>query len=148
MHEETEAESSIDILGASVDGISGRVCPTHKRRWRLCLALRWAGRRPRVTGQEIERLIGQVVFVVLANRFMLSILRHVYDFIRDSYTHRQRLWASAAHECCVLAGLVPLLGANLRLHWHPRVTSIDACPTEMGVAECDWFVSDVCRVGR
>ena len=117
MHEETGAEPEAVILGADLDGKKGRLVATARRRTRLRLALLWCSRRPRITGRELERLVGHCIFVLLTYRASLSVLRHVYDFIRDSYDRPQRLWISVAEECRHLAGFMPLVCADLRLKW-------------------------------
>ena len=91
--------------------------------------------RPCISGRELEKLAGHAVFVLLTNRLALSVLRHIYDFIKDSYGRRQRLWKSVADECLVLAGLLPLLGEHNPVHMaHPQ-TNQHTLGTELEMLE-------------
>ena len=120
------------FLGGLVEGRRGMVTPTPKRRHKIQQACRWLARRPRVTGEKLERIIGHIVFVLMTSRPALSILRHAYDFVKDSYAVRQRLWASVAEEFSVIGGLLPLVVADMRLPWHPEIIATDACESGFG----------------
>lgn len=134
MHEETPAESVAVCLGATVDGKSGQVVPTPRRRGRLAAALRWLSRYPRVCGREIERLVGHVIFVFLGNRLALSVLRHAYDFTQDSYGTRQKLWPSVAEVIAALAGLLPLIRSRMRGERSGTIWAVDACESGFAVS--------------
>ena len=101
----------------------------------------------RVTGREVERYVGHLIDHIMLKRELLSILRTLYDFVRDCYHVRARLWPSAAREVAQCRGLLPLMSANLRLQWCPTVCAYDACLS--GMASCQTTLSSdlVKRIG-
>ena len=86
MHEETTAEHDAQILGGRFHGKHNIIRPTTKRIIRTRKALLWLARRPRVTGREVERIVGHLCLLLLTDRSTLSILCHLHTFISDSYT--------------------------------------------------------------
>eukprot|EP00974_Lingulodinium_polyedra_P049704 4779807-Lingulodinium_polyedra.AAC.1 len=53
------AEGGGEALGCLLDSPARATRITGKRRWRLDGALRWALRRRRISGEQLERLVGQ-----------------------------------------------------------------------------------------
>ena len=76
--------------------------------------------------------MGHLIFSLMVSRLALSVLRHCYDFIRDSYDVRQRVWASVASEIRVTLGILPLLRADLRLRWCTTISAYDASMMRLG----------------
>ncbi|CAK0801113.1 unnamed protein product, partial [Prorocentrum cordatum] len=147
IHEVVEATDVFTSLGRLIDGASGRVFSRPERPERLRQASLWLEQRPRVTGREVERYVGHLIDHLMLKRELLSILRSLYDFVRDCYHVRARLWPSAAREVEQCRRLLPLMSANLRLQWSPTVFAYDACLT--GMATCQTTLSSdlVKRIG-
>ncbi|CAK0877082.1 unnamed protein product, partial [Prorocentrum cordatum] len=142
-----EATDVFTSLGRLIDGASGRVFSRPERSERLRQASLWLEQRPRVTGGEVERYVGHLIDHLMLKRELLSILRSLYDFVRECYHVRARLWPSAAREVEQCRRLLPLMSANLRLQWSPTVFAYDACLT--GMATCQTTLSSdlVKRIG-
>ena len=81
IHEETEPELRCNSLGYEIDGESGVVSPSRDKAAKLSAAFAWLSRRPRVSGQQVEKLIGHAVHVLLLRRELLSMFRSLYDFV-------------------------------------------------------------------
>ncbi|CAK0898069.1 unnamed protein product, partial [Prorocentrum cordatum] len=147
IHEVVEATDVFTSLGRLIDGASGRVISRPERSERLRQASLWLEQRPRVTGREVERYVGHLIDHLMMKRELLSILRSLYDFVRECYHVRARLWPSAAREVEQCRRLLPLMSANLRLQWSPTVFAYDACLT--GMATCQTTLSSdlVKRIG-
>jgi len=62
MHEETIAEGDAEILGGRFHGDQTVIRPSFKKFSRVVQACRWVSRRPRITGQEMERILGHCIF--------------------------------------------------------------------------------------
>eukprot|EP00973_Karenia_brevis_P082010 11369297-Karenia_brevis.AAC.1 len=62
VHEEEKAAQWAVSLGFALDTISGSYSVTPERCFKIRLAFRWLSTRPRVTGQEVERLLGHGTF--------------------------------------------------------------------------------------
>ena len=105
IHEVVEATAVFTSLGRLIDGSSGRVFSRPERTERLRQASLWLEQRPRVTGREVERYVGHLIDHIMLKREILSILRSLYDFVRDCYHVRARLWPSAAREVAQCRGL-------------------------------------------
>ncbi len=134
MHDETAPESDATILGGRFHGRCNVLKPTQARVERSRKAFLWLARRPRITGRELERLVGHGVFLSLLNRSSLSIFCHVHNFIGDSYDIRTRLWSSVADECWLFAALLPLISADLSRGWSEVVGAVDACKSGIGIS--------------
>ena len=70
MHEETGAEGDAVILGGRFRGDENRIVPSPRRFVRVRKAFRWLSRRPRITGQELERMVGHGIYLGLLHRPM------------------------------------------------------------------------------
>ncbi|CAK0796211.1 unnamed protein product, partial [Prorocentrum cordatum] len=148
MHEISPVSDAAVILGASVGG-----SPPSTRRVlnKLLLvrgALQWLASGPTVTGRQVEVIVGHYVALTSFNRLGLSVMRSLYDFIRDKYVMPTRLWASCRYEAWVMADVSLLLSARLDRPWSPVVTASDAANRGMAVCEAVFPVSAVASVGR
>ena len=73
MHEIEFSESTVTMLGWA-DRREGVLRPTYKRIWRIRIAIRELLSRGRMTGQQLEPLIGHMTFVSLCRREALACL--------------------------------------------------------------------------
>ena len=140
VHEVTGPSAEAVSLGYRIMGRDGIVAPTEKKLHALGAAGRWLTRRPRTKGSDIERFMGHVTHVCLLRREMLSIFRHTYRFIQESYDTSVRLWPSVAAEIQWFVALLPLCKARLNRPLHSTVTASDACHT--GYAVCSRVLSE------
>ncbi|CAK0894772.1 unnamed protein product [Prorocentrum cordatum] len=148
IHEVVRASSTFSSLGRLVDGVQGMVFSRPERTDRFRQACLWLERRPRVTGKEIERFVGHVIDHIMLRRELLCILRALYDFIREHYAERRRLWPSAAAEVAQCRSLLSVMFSNLRMPWSPIVVASDACLSGMAAATTNLPVSVVSSIGR
>lgn len=135
-HEEMDANTLIESLGVPVNGLVGQVTTTPTRDWRLDRALEGlAFHRPFISGRELEVIVGHITIRALLNRSLMSILRHAYVFIRQTYDRRQRLWKSVAKEMQIFRGVMVLGVANIFSQWDNQVLCTDACLSGYAVLE-------------
>ncbi|CAK0851102.1 unnamed protein product, partial [Prorocentrum cordatum] len=138
-----------ELLGCELDLRTGCWQVLGRRLWRIYGALGHAlGKRARVTGQELERLIGHLVSLLMLRRGDLAMLHASYEFARASYTKRQPLWKSVRRELAWVKSLLPCLRAGTTLPWSDVVTCFDASPWGYGIVEAEWDLDSVQRVGR
>ncbi|CAE7559605.1 ppt1 [Symbiodinium natans] len=97
-HDVTEAASLAESLGVRIDGMAGHVLPTPKRDWRLDRALSAICRGVKLSGQELQVVIGHVTVRSLLHRGLMGIIRYAYAFIEKNYTRRTRVWGSVLQE--------------------------------------------------
>ena len=144
LHEVVWATQSSTPLGSYFDGANNEIGSKPERAWQIKSALKWFAKGPRVTGRQVEALIGHYTHEGLFARGSLSVFRAAYTFVQDSYYVRQELWPSVCREMYIAAGLMPLMVSRLDLPWSPYVTATDAC--ESGWGACKAFIgSDKAR---
>jgi hypothetical protein len=85
LHEIEYATPFTTTLGAQLDGSRHMVRPRPERVWALCEAFRWAASGIRISGQQLEVLLGHFVHEALFPWPALSVFHACYSFIRDSY---------------------------------------------------------------
>ncbi|CAK0841047.1 unnamed protein product [Prorocentrum cordatum] len=138
-----------ELLGCELDLRTGCWQVSGRRLWRLYGALEHLlSRRVKVSGQELERLIGHIVAAFMLRREGLALLHSSYEFVQASYTKRQPLWKSVLRELGWVKALLPCLRSDTRRPWSELVTCFDASPWGYGVVETEWDLGDVQRVGR
>jgi len=123
----------VESLGCEVDGGTGTVgvAPAKLlalvRRTQLQLATGTA------TGRELASLVGSWTWAALVRRPALAIFSSVYRFVEIAKDRRFSIWPSVARELLTMARLAPLLSANLRSEWFPRLVACDASDFALGV---------------
>ncbi|CAK0800855.1 unnamed protein product, partial [Prorocentrum cordatum] len=137
------------LLGFTLDSKAARWRPAPKKFWRVhgCIShLLEPGRR--ITGRQLERLVGHVVALLLLRREALSLLSAVYVFIRSTYDRAQPLWPSCRRELRWVLALLPTVFADMKRPWHSEVGAFDASPWGAGVCAARWPLSAVQAAGR
>ena len=147
VHEELEACPIGQSLGFLVDGQKGIVTPVPERLQKVKLALDWLGRRPWVSGKQVERLLGHCIHFMLLRRELLSIFRAMYDFVQKSYHYKSVLFSSAAREARWASSLLGLCSVDLKRTWSEKVTSSDASLSGIAVCTRELPREDVARLG-
>ena len=137
VHEETEAQSTVQSLGFLVDGVTGTIQPVPERLDRVVRCFAWLGKAPRISGRAVERLLGHAVHLCMLRRELLSIFRSLYDFIHSSYKVRTKLWPSAAKEARWASHLMKLCSSDLKRTWSTSITSSDASLSGIAVSRRD-----------
>ena len=94
IHEVELFERKGSALGVVVD--CERLCTsiTGKRRCRLERALAYALQRGKLSGRDLECLLGHCTYADLARREVLSVFSACYAFVQASYWERQAMWPS------------------------------------------------------
>ncbi|CAK0817209.1 unnamed protein product, partial [Prorocentrum cordatum] len=138
-----------ELLGCELDLQTGCWHVLGRRLWRVYGALEHVlSGRAKVSGQELERLIGHLVSILMLRREGLAMLHSSCEFAQASYSKKQPLWKSVAREMGWVKALQPCLRADTRRPWSEVVTCFDAPPWGYGIVETDWDLKDVQRVGR
>lgn len=96
-----------------------------------------------MTGRQMAKMLGRAVSASLLFRGVLSIFRGCYDFDRENWSRRRRLWPSAIAEAQQFAALVAFASADLRAGWCGTVGVADASLSGYAVARAD-VGADVC----
>ncbi|CAK0830267.1 unnamed protein product, partial [Prorocentrum cordatum] len=117
-------------LGWHLDGDARVARPSDKRFALVRRGVRALLRQRKVSGWQVEAVLGYVVFLCLMRRERLSIFHAVYRFVRESYAKFQRLWADWSQP------------------WTPCVYASDASLHGFGVSQSLWSHRDVAEVGR
>ena len=136
VHEIEFSESTVTMLGWQIEE-KGVLRPTYKRIWRIRIAIRELLSRGRMTGQQLERLIGHMTFVSLCRREALAVLGEVYTFIRRHYLECVPIWKTVRKELMKFDGLCPLIFNNMRSGWSNAVYAVDASEWGLGVVRSD-----------
>ena len=83
IHEEVRGAAQVESLGFWLDGVALEVKPTRKRLWRARRALDWLlAKERKITGAQLERVLGRMTLLALARREVLAVWRSSYDFVR------------------------------------------------------------------
>ncbi|CAK0898804.1 unnamed protein product [Prorocentrum cordatum] len=106
-----------ETLGCALDGHRLETQVTEKRRWRIDGAFRWALRRRRLSGKQLERLVGHATFVSLLGLMALSAFNACYAFIHRYGDAAAEVRLTARQELQAFIGLLPLVRAPWDLPW-------------------------------
>lgn len=148
VHEELDAQPLAQSLGFLVDGKTGVITPVPERLSKVCKVFSWMARRPRVSGKSVERLVGHAVHLCLLRRELLSIFRHLYDFIYANYNRRVKLWRGAAQEARWASVLLQLCSVDVKRGWSSDITASDASLSGIAVSRRPLSESEQIRHGR
>ncbi|CAK9052120.1 unnamed protein product [Durusdinium trenchii] len=146
LHDNCVDEASTQLLGWELNK-AAELRPTHRRLWRVRLAVREVCKRGRASGQQLERLIGHITFISLCRRESLSCLGEVYTFIQRHYGTVVPLWKSVRSELLKWDGLAPLIYSQLTLPWSRQVYAVDASEWGLGVVQSQMSTSEVQELG-
>ncbi|CAK0892251.1 unnamed protein product, partial [Prorocentrum cordatum] len=91
-------------LGWHLDGDARVARPSDKRFVLVRRGVRALLRPRKVSGWQVEAVLGHVAFLCLMRRELLSIFHAVYRFVRGSCAKSQRLWDSAREELRAFLG--------------------------------------------
>lgn len=134
-HDITSPSTLAESLGVRINGLSGEVQATPHRDWRLHRALPFLSKRPVISGEQLQVILGHVTVRALINRNLMGIMRHAYVFVEKCYAVRVRLWRSVAEELDIFRSLMPLGISNFRSPWDEHPLCTDACLSGYAVME-------------
>ena len=146
MHEEVDATSEIKSLGYFIDGEGGVVLGAPVKIGKVTCVLESLSRRPRVSGKQVERILGHAIHLPLVRRELLACIRSLYDFVQSYYDKRVRLCKPLAQECAVLGSLLKIAFTDFKRPFSEHVLISDACKTAIAVHQAKWSISDVSQV--
>ena len=136
------------VLGWGLRRSPPRVRPLVRRLWRTRLAVRGVCAGLFASGDDIERLMGHIIFVTLVRREGLIIFDHCFAFIRRFGSRRVRLWPSVIRELEMWDGIAPLLFMDLSKAWHDVLHVVDASPDGCGVCSSTATTAEARDLGR
>lgn len=131
-HEMEWASTSAKPLGSRFSGKSNVLGPHFDKLHNLKSANRFMSPGTRVSGQQVEVLLGIFTHEFMYNRSGFSVFRAAYTFVQDSYYTKQHLWDSVAREFMVAGYILLLIGAKLNLDWSTEVRCSDASTAGWG----------------
>ena len=137
VHESTDGATDVDYVGLHFDGKNHEIRLSWNRLWRLRLGIKHIATLPRVSGTQLEKLVGHITWALLLRRECLSILSSVYVFIKRFYQEPALIWPSVRRELEQVAALLPLVVSNFGLRWDPVVLASDASDFGYGVMQQD-----------
>ena len=146
-HELSDALEVDEVLGIFIDGPRKLVRLSDRRYSRVRGCLQWVLHRGRLSGRELECLLGHLTFCFLIRRPLLSSFSACYRYLRWTYHKCVPMWPSVRDELQAALGLLPLCYSELDVPWHEEIFAYDACPSGMGVVSAVWDLKDVASVG-
>ena len=91
VHEEEECEDGAKVLGWEYE-TDGTFRPSRSRVWRV-VAIKEVLRRGRMSGVQLEQLLGHLTFISLGKREVLSIFGDSYTFVKRHYHDSAPIWS-------------------------------------------------------
>jgi hypothetical protein len=147
-HAPSPASTVADVLGVEFNSERCGFRPTAKRYGLIRRTIEWVLRRGRLSGQQLEILVGHMTYFCMLQRGALSIFNSVYKFIRTAGARTLPLWQSVAEELRVFRSLMPLVNSRWDLPWDCTVLCYDSCEDGRGVVQGKWPLPWVVGAGR
>jgi hypothetical protein len=141
VHEVTGEDSNLSALGMEFYETGVRVSPA--RRWRLRQAVAHIQKVKRLSGQELEILIGHFTYVFLLCRPCLAVFQSAYLYIRRYYTRRVHVWNTVLKELQWAADLLTMVEVRFDSPFNPHVMCTDSSKGGFGAHEGIWPVEAV-----
>ena len=148
VHEVEAASTWATNLGFCIDGLSGKVSPTLRKSWEIKRAISQLRRRPKITGQQLEKFLGHCTFQLLGCRPLLSLFRSCYSFVQRNYLRTTRLWHSAVRELLMLDGTILHAYSCMRDDWSPNVHAVDSSLAGYGIMEGSFSTGLIGSIGQ
>eukprot|EP00438_Fugacium_kawagutii_P018856 Skav230896 [mRNA] locus=scaffold2765:199618:204679:- [translate_table: standard] len=142
VHEVEELEPNTKILGWEYED-DGYFRPSRHRIWRLRSAIRYVLRRGRISGHQLERLLGHIAFASLGKREMFSMLGECYTFVQRHRSLEVPIWKSVRKELQCWERLSPLIVQNLASEVCTEVLAVDASEWGLGAVGCHFNKQEV-----
>ena len=148
MHEtEVQCEKAC-ALGIVLDG---KRLETRARKIRLCgvrSAIGTALRRRRMSGRELEVLLGHCTYLALVKRPLLSCFHASYRYVQPTNRTKTAHRSTVVDELTHFRALTFFCFSQWWPPWSTDVFSTDASLQGYGLAASDWARSEVAEAGR
>eukprot|EP00434_Breviolum_minutum_P020702 symbB.v1.2.018256.t1/scaffold1449.1/size118046/7 len=112
------------------------------------MAIKEVLRRGRMSGVQLEQLLGHLTFISLGKREVLSIFGDSYTFVKRHYHDIAPTWKSVRKELLTWCRVSPLIVQDLRSEWSSEISAVDASEWGLGVTSTVVEVAEVEKVGR
>lgn len=142
VHEVEELGENTKILGWEYEK-DGSFRPSRQRIWRLRVAVRAVLRRGRITGHQLERLLGHMAFASLGKREMFSMLGECYTFVQRHRSAEVPIWKSVRKELSCWERLSPLIVQDLACGFCSEVVAVDASEWGLGAVASHFNIDEV-----
>eukprot|EP00438_Fugacium_kawagutii_P006869 Skav205284 [mRNA] locus=scaffold1690:137803:145924:+ [translate_table: standard] len=142
VHEVEELEQNTKILGWEYED-PGSFRPSRQRIWRLRIAIRAILKRGRVSGHQLERLLGHIAFASLGKREMFSMLGESYTFVQRHRSREAPIWKSVRRELSCWERLSPLIVQDLACGVCTEVLAVDASEWGLGAVGSNFNEQEV-----
>ena len=93
--------------------LNGTFRPSRSRVWRVRMAIKEVLRRGRMSGVQLEQLLGHLTFISLGKREVLSILEIATLLSSGTYHDIAPIWKSVRKELLTWCRVSPLIVARL-----------------------------------
>lgn len=124
-----------ETLGWSFASDEPLVSAKPSRIWRLRLALKHALKMPRLTGSQLEVLVGHCTHAFLMRRELLSCFGAVYSFILAGRDTARSLWPAVRKELEWAAALLCFCRRDLAAPFDETIHAVDASEWGLGAVE-------------
>ena len=125
-HDVEQSEEETIFTGLSFDHKRRRISIKRDRAWTLYEALDFARKQPRMTGQQMEKLLGHFTWAALIRREALCIPAVCYQFMRAAYHSCLAPWTAVRQELKWMRDIIPLLFCDLGRGRNGAVLATDA----------------------
>ena len=146
VHEVESSEGKIKVLGWEFDKTQLR--PLNHRVWRVKLSIDRLLQLGRISGRQLEKVIGHASFICLGRREGLSVFGETYTFIHRHYWSPHRIWSSVRRELRIFSGILPLLWRDLASPWCSQVTATDASTWGLGATTAEFSREEIKSLGK
>lgn len=146
VHEEESSADEIKVLGWQFSGTELRPLP--HRVWRLRLAMQKILTTGRISGKQLEKVVGHASFIMLGRREALAIFGETYTYIQRRYHYPHRIWKSVRRELQIFNGICPLIWRDLAQPWSTEVAAIDASEWGLGCTSAEFSIEEVKQLGK
>ncbi len=109
-----EAEEGAEFIGLEITSLPARVSIKRSRGWRPHLGIEEVRRRNKVSGLQMEMLLGRIAWALLVRRWILSLLDACYAFAESHRGRAGKLWDAARRELAAVCALTPLFALSLK----------------------------------
>jgi hypothetical protein len=123
----------VKVIGFDIDGEHATITLPADSQSSLVQSTLLCLRSPTVSGIHLAHLIGRWTWVMMLRRPTLSVLQHVYRYIRVSQRRPFTLWKCVRRELHTLLTLLPLISTQLTQSIFHRALASDASELAAGV---------------
>lgn len=149
VHKE-ECGFTVRTLGHDLGGDTPRCEAAPEKLW-LAIEVLWElAIRGRGVPSVVESTLALTSWLFMTKRPALSIFEETYAWVREhrEERHRQELPRMVRRELAAASAILPLVGQNLAIPWHPTALMFDASDWGGGVVSTQATQDELRREGR